>query len=319
MQVSECLSAMNLLGDESRLRICALLTERELSVGELVRVTGISQSRVSTHLGKLREGGFVRDRREGQHSYYALAEHLPEIAKTLLLETASDALLVSDRKRLAGFDAAQRGGLPEAFAGELEKHYSPGRTWSSLAAGLSALMRLGDVLDVGCADGAAASYLAPRSHSLTCIDTSARMVAAAKKRLGRYPRAQIVLGDVHALPFPEGSFDTVVLFHTLTYVENPKVALAECVRVLRPEGEVVLLSLAAHKHHALTAPYGERTSGFSAKTLRTLLADAGLSTKTCEVVVKEPKKPHFEVILATARLDARPRQTTHRLRPRRTV
>ncbi|HVJ94544.1 MAG TPA: metalloregulator ArsR/SmtB family transcription factor, partial [Labilithrix sp.] len=73
MDLAGYVGTLNLLGDESRLRLCALLRARELSVTDLVRVTGISQSRVSTHLARLREGGFVRDRRDGQHSYYALA------------------------------------------------------------------------------------------------------------------------------------------------------------------------------------------------------------------------------------------------------
>ena len=62
MTLAHCVETLTLLGDESRLRLCALLRERELCVSELVRLTGISQSRVSTHLGRLREAGFVRDR-----------------------------------------------------------------------------------------------------------------------------------------------------------------------------------------------------------------------------------------------------------------
>ena len=63
MVLTHFVETLNLLGDESRIRLCALLRERELCVTDLVRVTGISQSRVSTHLGRLREAGFVRDRR----------------------------------------------------------------------------------------------------------------------------------------------------------------------------------------------------------------------------------------------------------------
>ena len=69
MSLAHYVGTLNLLGDESRIRLCALLRERELTVTDLVRVTGISQSRVSTHLARLREGGFVRDRRDGQHSF----------------------------------------------------------------------------------------------------------------------------------------------------------------------------------------------------------------------------------------------------------
>ena len=59
MTLAHYVDTLSLLGDESRLRLCALLAERELCVTDLVRVTGISQPRVSTHLGRLREAGVI--------------------------------------------------------------------------------------------------------------------------------------------------------------------------------------------------------------------------------------------------------------------
>ncbi|WP_394825562.1 ArsR/SmtB family transcription factor [Pendulispora albinea] len=302
---------MNLLGDESRIRLCALLRARELSVTDLVRITGISQSRVSTHLARLREGGFVRDRREGQHAFYALAvDTLPLTAKALLDDAIldTDPTLEGDRRRLAELDAEQRGRLPESFAGEMDRHYSPGRTWQSLAVGLAALLRLGDVLDVGSGDGAAAGYIAPYCRALTCVDSSPRMIEAAKVRLGKHPHARAQLADVHELPFRDASFDAVLLFHTLTYAEEPARAAAECARVLRPGGRVVLLSLAEHEHRDITAPYGERHAGFSPRAIRSLLTRAGLTVTFSDIACREAKKPHFQVILAIAeKLDKHPR------------
>src|SRR4051812_13051339 len=155
MDLSQYVGTLNLLGDESRIRLCALLRERELTVSDLVRVTGISQSRVSTHLARLREGGFVRDRRDGAHAYYAVAK-LSATAQLVLDEAGGDPIIVGDKKRLD-----ELGRFPEAIAGEMERHYSPGRTWQSLVAGIAALLRLGDVVDVGSGDGAAASFIAP--------------------------------------------------------------------------------------------------------------------------------------------------------------
>src|SRR5471030_328288 len=102
MELSRYINTLSLLGDENRLRLCALLRERELCVTDLVRVTGIAQSRVSTHLGRLREAGFVRDRRKGQQSFYALAvETLRGMAKALLDEAtkSADATLDGDQTR----------------------------------------------------------------------------------------------------------------------------------------------------------------------------------------------------------------------------
>lgn len=290
--MEQLIGPLTLLGDENRFRICALLRERELTVSDLVRVTGISQSRVSNHLARLREGGFVRDRRNGQHSFYALASDLPGTARLVLdeAERTADPTLAGDRKRLA-----ELGRFPEALAGEMERHYSPGRTWQSLAAGIAALLRLGDVLDVGSGDGAAASYLKPYCKTLTCLDTSERMIAAATKRgLSAY------IGDAQEMPFKDASFDDVLVFHTLAYAADPKLVLDECERVLRPGGRVVVLSLDRHEHHAVTAPFGEVHNGFAAAELRKMLSRAKLSVRHVSVACREAKKPHFETILAIA-------------------
>src|SRR5258708_31136025 len=112
MDLSRTIETLNLLGDESRIRLCALLGERELCVTDLVRVTGIPQSRVSTHLGRLRDAGFVRDRRQGAQSFYALAsDSLPGTARAVLEEAskAGDPTLLGDQKRPAELDAERPG------------------------------------------------------------------------------------------------------------------------------------------------------------------------------------------------------------------
>ncbi len=302
MVLTHFVETLNLLGDESRIRLCSLLRERELCVTDLVRVTGISQSRVSTHLGRLREAGFVRDRRQGQQSFYGLAlDSLPETARTVLDEAvrSSDPTLDGDQRRLAELEAERRGGAPE-FGDDIERYYSPGRTWQSLSVGLSALLELGDVLDVGSGDGAAAYSLAPYCRSLTCIDTSARMIDAARERLQKLSHFTARVADVHHLPFEAASFDAVLMFHTLTYAENPVQALNECARVLRPSGRLVVLCLDEHRQHEVTAPYGERHPGFSPAKVRDLLAATGLSVRTAEVACRESRKPHLQVVLAIA-------------------
>jgi ArsR family transcriptional regulator len=303
MDLSHCVETLTLLGDESRIRLCALLRERELRVTDLVRVTGIAQSRVSTHLGRLRDAGFVRDRREGSQAFYALAlDTLPGTARAVLDEAAesSDPTLEGDQKRLLELDAERRGALPEAFTGEMERHYSPGRTWQSLALGFAALLDLGEVLDVGSGDGAAAACFAAHCRSLTCVDTSARMIEAARARFAAQPHVHAEVADVHALPFRAGAFDSVVVFHTLTYAEHPARAVEECARVLRPGGRLAVLSLDQHKQREVTAPYGERHPGFAPKAVRALLTRAGLTVASCEVASRESKKPHFQVVLAVA-------------------
>jgi SAM-dependent methyltransferase len=303
MNLGQYTDALALLADESRIRLCALLRDRELCVTDLVKVTGIPQSRVSTHLGRLREAGFVRDRRNGPQSFYALeARSLPVAVRACLEEAVSsgDPTLESDRKRLKELETDRRGGGADALTDDLERDYSPGRTWQSLAAGTAALLRLGDVLDVGSGDGAAAATIAPYCRSLTCIDANPRLIEAARARLERHDNARVQVADAHDLPFADASFDAALVFHTLTYAERPARVLAECARVLRPAGRLVVLCLDEHRQAEVTARYGERHPGFSPRAVRGMLARAGLTVLSARIATREIKRPHLQVVLAVA-------------------
>jgi ArsR family transcriptional regulator len=307
MNLGRYTDALALLADENRMRLCALLRDKELCVTDLVKVTGIAQSRVSTHLGKLRDAGFVRDRRQGPQSFYALeGASLPGAVRACLDEAvgSGDPTLDGDRKRLKQLEAERRGPGAETLGDDLERDYSPGRTWQSLVAGTAALLKLGDVLDVGSGDGAAAAAIAPYCRSLTCIDVNERLVEAARARLGRLGHVRAQVADAHELPFPDASFDAVLVFHTLTYAERPARVLAEAARVLRPGGRLVVLCLDEHQQSDVTARYGERHAGFSPRAIRGMLSRAGLANATARVASRELKKPHLQVVLATADKDS---------------
>lgn len=62
------------LGDPARLRILSGIRDGERAVTELVEQTGLSQANVSKHLALLLRLGFVRRRRSGAYTYYALAD-----------------------------------------------------------------------------------------------------------------------------------------------------------------------------------------------------------------------------------------------------
>ena len=67
------LAALNAAGEETRLRLLALLAESELTVSEVVAILGQSQPRVSRHLKLLVEAGLVERRREGAWAFFRLA------------------------------------------------------------------------------------------------------------------------------------------------------------------------------------------------------------------------------------------------------
>lgn len=65
---------LRLIGNEKRLMVLCQLAGGELSVGEIQRRVGLSQSALSQHLALLREEGIVATRRESQTIHYRIAD-----------------------------------------------------------------------------------------------------------------------------------------------------------------------------------------------------------------------------------------------------
>lgn len=291
-----------LLSDATRVRLVALLEEQPLSVAELTLVTGLAQSRVSTHLGKLREAGLVQARRSGAASLYGAREAaMPEDARRIwraLRGSIEDPLLQGDLERAAAVvrQRERAGSWADAVAGHMERHYSPGRTWESTARSFLGLTRLGAVLDIASGDGVLAALLAPRASQLTCLDMSEQVVSAGEARLGHLPHVRFVRADMHELPFPDGAFDQVLLMNALTYARAPEQVLSEAARVLRPGGALVGTTLAPHEHEETVAAYDHLCLGFPPATLFAWLVAAGLTPTVCDITHEERKAPHFKVI-----------------------
>lgn len=101
------------------------------------------------------------------------------------------------------------------------------------------------VLDVGCGAGwlwAEASAHLPGALELTLTDLSRGMVVEAVERvrgLGRHRRVDGRVADAQALPFAPDCFDVVVATHMLYHVPDPRLAVAELARVVRPGGAVL--------------------------------------------------------------------------------
>ncbi|EPX61437.1 regulatory protein, ArsR [Cystobacter fuscus DSM 2262] len=84
LEVQRACRLFKALGDETRLRIVALLSHGELCVCHLESALGLTQSNTSRQLGVLRAAGVVEPRREGSWVYYRLAPQLDEVCKQQL-------------------------------------------------------------------------------------------------------------------------------------------------------------------------------------------------------------------------------------------
>jgi DNA-binding transcriptional ArsR family regulator len=83
-QAGEAAGALKSLAHEGRLLVlCYLADAGELSVGELTRRVGLSQSAMSQHLARLRDDELVATRREAQTVFYRIAD--PRVHRILAL------------------------------------------------------------------------------------------------------------------------------------------------------------------------------------------------------------------------------------------
>jgi SAM-dependent methyltransferase len=96
---------------------------------------------------------------------------------------------------------------------------------------------VGVALDAACGTGRHSAYLASRGHRVIGVDTSPEMLARAREKV---PEGEFHEADLHDVPLADDSVDLVVCAIALSHVADLGQALAELVRVLRPNGQLVI-------------------------------------------------------------------------------
>jgi ubiquinone/menaquinone biosynthesis C-methylase UbiE len=143
---------------------------------------------------------------------------------------------------------------------------------------LQGLCPTGEALEIGAGTGAVARELLTEFPDLSLVvtDRDAGMVADAERRLASWPeRARVEQADAAALPYHDGRFALVLSFAMLHHVIHWERAVAETVRVLRPQGKFVgfdllhVLSIGPQRRHE-TGPrvQGHRHEGSKASAIR---------------------------------------------------
>ena len=235
-RIDQVVHALKGLAEPTRLRLLALLGHGELTVGEVCRILGQSQPRVSRHLRLLTEAGFLDRFREQQCVYYrtpATGARSGWVRELLAAVDPGDPALRRDRVR-RGVVVGDRG----AVAADPDD------------AGLAALLReelgpiaLGELLDIGTGAGRMLEFLGAQASHAVGIDLSAPALRMARARVhGRgLAHCEFHRGDMYALPFERATFDTVTVDRVLAAAERPTAVLIEAARTLRSGGRVVVL------------------------------------------------------------------------------
>lgn len=100
--MDELTNFFKVLSDETRLRILVLLYHKKLCVCEICGIIGESQPKVSKHLAKLRDMGFVKDERQEQFIFYGLNiddKVLTEILRNIVDNASNYSTLKDDAEK----------------------------------------------------------------------------------------------------------------------------------------------------------------------------------------------------------------------------
>lgn len=93
------------------------------------------------------------------------------------------------------------------------------------------------LLDVGCGSGLFLRLAAQRGAIVAGIDATAPFLEIARERV---PAADLIVGEIECLPFPDDSFDVVTEFNAFQLAADPGSGLREAGRVSRPGAPIVV-------------------------------------------------------------------------------
>ncbi|WP_454684559.1 ArsR/SmtB family transcription factor [Ancylobacter moscoviensis] len=285
------LDGLKAAGEDTRLRLLALIGEGELTVSELTEILGQSQPRISRHLKLLAEAGLVERFREASWVFYRRAVDMPGAALTdalLELMAPDDAILLRDRERLDAVRAARAAQAQDYFRAHAHEwdairrlHAPEAQVEAAIKAALSG-QRIGSLLDLGTGTGRIIELFADEMERGVGIDLSADMLAVARANLERagVRNATVRQGDIYNLALPRDAFDVVIIHQVLHFLEDAPRAIKEAARVLRPGGRLLVVDFDPHDLEFLREQHAHRRLGFAPEIMESWLTQAGLSLQS---------------------------------------
>jgi ubiquinone/menaquinone biosynthesis C-methylase UbiE len=295
-------SRLKAAGDETRLRLLALLSQGERTVKDLTEIVGQSQPRISRHLKLLTDSGLVERRPEGSWVYHGLSEAPAARALTsgVLASLDADApVLRRDRERLQELRRRHHEQAARYFAEHAEEwdrirslHVPEAEVERALlaAAGPGPFRAL---LDIGTGTGRMLELFADRCERAVGIDLSQPMLAVARANLDRagISHARVRLGDALNLPVTRDSYDLVVIHQVLHFLDDPARAIAEAARVVAPAGRLLIVDFAPHELEFLREAHAHRRLGFGRRQMAQWVDGAGLALEEVHDLAPEGGPP----------------------------
>jgi ubiquinone/menaquinone biosynthesis C-methylase UbiE/DNA-binding transcriptional ArsR family regulator len=291
------LAALRAIGEDTRLRLMALLRHGELTVSDLTEICGQSQPRISRHLKLLAEAGLVDRHREGAWVYFALVADGPlrQLADDVLATVDPlDRVIAGDLDRLGVVRSKRSAAAQEYFARvaadwhEVRSLHAPETVVEAAVVEAVGDRHYTALLDIGTGTGRMLELLAGQADRLVGLDASHSMLAVARANLARAElhasRVELRQGDVYAMPFEHATFDLVVVHQVLHYLDDPGRAVSAAAALVAPGGRLLVVDFAPHSLEFLQAEHNHRRLGFRADTVEGWMVQAGLATAATRAV-----------------------------------
>jgi ubiquinone/menaquinone biosynthesis C-methylase UbiE/DNA-binding transcriptional ArsR family regulator len=292
-------AALKAAGEETRLRILALLGEAELTVSDLTQILRQSQPRISRHLKLLVEAGLIERFREGAWAFFRLAETggAAEFARTLVDQlNPKDSIVARDRDRLAAVRTARAAAAQDYFrahAAEWDRirklHVADEAVEAAIRDAL-ADRPFRSLLDLGTGTGRILEMFGPTLERGLGIDLSLDMLLLARARIERagLRHCSVRQGDIYDLAVPANSFDVVIIHQVLHFLDDGARAVREAARVLAPGGRLLVIDFAPHDLEFLREEHAHRRLGFSVEAVSQWMVAAGLDVTLHRSLSPEP-------------------------------
>jgi len=274
-------------GEQTRMRLLALLASGDLTVTDLTDILRQSQPRISRHLKLLSEAGLVERYQEGAWAYFRLTSEGKRAALArLLVETVSpkDMLLSRDSERLADVKRARAEKAQAYFSrnaeswDELRSLHVPDERVEAALKKLVGTTPFDTLLDLGTGTGRLLQLFADLYRRGLGIDISREMLAVARANLDKagIVNASVRHGDIFNLPLEHECADLITLHQVMHFIDDPKAAIREAARFLRPGGRLIIVDFAPHDLDRLREEHAHVRLGFSHAAMHEWLEEAGL-------------------------------------------
>ena len=268
----------------------------------------MGQSRISSHLARLKRAGVVADRRVGKNVYYdanhngqkAKRDRVAEMTRLLARELTEGSRDRTSLKLVLQKRQDKARKYFDELAGKFGRGYVPGRSWQALAHTLITLLPPLTVADLGAGEGTLSQLLAKRARKVIAIDNSPRMVefgSQLAKKHG-FKNLEYRLGDIEDPPIVKDSVDLAILSQALHHAIHPERAIGAAHRILKRGGRLVILDLLSHRFEKARELYADHWLGFSEVQLHQLLEKTGFREIEVSVVSREKQSPHFQTVFA---------------------